>query len=302
LKSTIAPTVGEFGWIEENSTRSLRNRWKWRQRNPFQERFLARRSIHIMKATGTMTITTNMAVVMAINENPGLVIFLTKSSLSQVDDERSCVEGGSTVSMDGTPDGLSHQMLAILEKADGNGIALGSIIATLSRSSHAVLIVFLSFPLCLPVGIPVLTTTLGLTLGLVGFLMAIGREIWIPKSIAAKVIPYKRLSYFIERLLRASKRMERWFHPRMLFFAINGKMMRIHGLFIMLMGLTASVPLPLPFNNLVAALPILLLGLSLLEWDGFLAIVSYLASIPCFIYYGTLIYFSHAGFERLMGF
>ena len=193
-------------------------------------------------------------------------------------------------------------MLAILEKADGNGIALGTIIATLSRRSHAVLIVFLSFPLCLPVGIPVLSTTLGLTLGLVGFLLAIGREIWIPKSIAAKVIPHKRLSYIIERLLRASERMERWFHPRMLFFATNGKMIRIHGLFVMLMGLTAAIPLPLPFNNLVAALPILLLGLSLLERDGVLVIVSYLASIPCFLYYGALLYLGHAGFQRLMGF
>lgn len=134
------------------------------------------------------------------------------------------------------------------------------------------------------------------------FLLAIGREVWIPKFIAEKVISYKRLSYVIERLLRASGRMERWFHPRMFFFATNGKMMRVHGSFVMLMGLTAAIPLPLPFNNLVAALPILLLGLSLLERDGILVIVFYLASIPCFIYYSALIYLGHAGFERLMGF
>jgi hypothetical protein len=193
-------------------------------------------------------------------------------------------------------------MRAILEKADGNGIAMGTILATLSRCSHAVLIVFLSFPLCLPVGIPVLSTTLGLTLGLVGFLLAVGRKLWIPKSIASKVIPYKRLDYVIERLLRVSARMERWVHPRMLFCATNSKILRVHGVFILLMGLTASIPLPLPFNNLVAALPILLLGLSLLERDGVLVIVSYLASIPCIIYYGALIYLGHAGFERLIGF
>jgi hypothetical protein len=228
---------------------------------------------------------------------------LTKSSLSPVDIERRYNAGSSTVSTDSTSDdGLSHQMLAILEKANGNDIAFGTIIATLSRRSHAVLIVFLSFPLCLPVGIPVLNTTLGLTLGLVGFMLAIGREIWIPKSFAAKIVPYKRLSFVIERLLRSSKRMERWFHPRMLFFATNSKMIRIHGIFIVLMGLTASVPLPLPLNNLVAAFPVLLLAIALLERDGALAIVSYLASIPCFIYYGALIYLGHAGFQRLIGF
>jgi hypothetical protein len=255
-----------------------------------------------MKITAIMMITTNMTVIVGINENPGWEIYLTKGSLSQVDFARGCIAGSSAIPLDSKPDGLSHQMLVILEKADGNGIALGSIIAMLSQCSHAVLIVFLSFPLCVPMGIPVLSTTLGLTLGLVGFLLAIGREIWIPKSIAAKVIPYKRLVYVVERLFRVSGRMERWFQPRMLFFAANGKMMRIHGLFIMLMGLTASVPIPLPFNNLVAAFPILLLGLSLLERDGVLVIVSYLASIPCFIYYGALVYFGHSGFARLMGF
>jgi hypothetical protein len=152
------------------------------------------------------------------------------------------------------------------------------------------------------VGIPVLSTTLGLTLGLLGFLLAIGRDVWIPKFIAVKIIPHNRLSYIIKRLLQVSERMERWFHPRMLFFAANSTMIRAHGIFVMLMGLTAAIPLPLPFNNLVAALPILLLGLSLLERDGALVIVSYLASIPCFLYYGALVYLGHAGFQRLMGF
>ncbi len=139
-------------------------------------------------------------------------------------------------------------------------------------------------------------------LGVVGFLSVIGREIWIPKSIAAKIIPYSRLSPVIERLLRVSARIERWFHPRMSFFVGNGVTTRVHGCFIMLLGLVAAIPLPLPFNNLVAAFPILLLGLSLLERDGLLVIVSYLASIPFFLYYAALAFLGHAGFTRLMGF
>jgi hypothetical protein len=292
----------EFGWIGESLTRSLKNRRKQRQRDPWQEVFLPLGLILMVKVTGTMMITTNMTVITDIGENPGWEICLTNDSFAQVDVESACIAGGVAKSADSTSGGLSHQMLAVLAKADGNSIALGSIVTSLDQCSHAMLIVFLSFPLCLPVGIPVLSTTLGLTLGLIGFLLAIGRDIWIPKFIAAKVIPYRRLSYVIERLLRASKRMERWFHPRMLFIATNGKMLRIHGLFIMLMGITASVPIPIPFNNLVAALPILLLGLSLLERDGLLVIVSYMSSILCFVYYGALFYLGHAGFERLMDF
>jgi hypothetical protein len=241
-----------------------------------------------------------MGVVTAIDENPGWEICLTRNTRPQVDG-RSVVEG-STLSSNGKPDGLSCQMRTILEIANGNSISLGTIIASLSRRSHAALVVFLSFPLCVPLGIPVLSTTLGVALGLVGFLLATGREIWIPKSVAAKVISYRKLDHVVGRLLRASARIEHWFHPRMLFLATGSRMVRVHGVFIMLMGLTAAIPLPLPFNNLVAAFPILLLGFSLLERDGVLAIVSYLASIPCFVYYGALIYFGNAGLDRLMGF
>jgi hypothetical protein len=96
--------------------------------------------------------------------------------------------------------------------------------------------------------------------------------------------------------------MDRWFHPRMSLFATHKAMIRIHGIFVMLFGLVAAIPLPLPFNNLVAAFPILLLGLSLLEKDGLLAVVSYVAAIPFFLYYGALVYLGNAGFQRLMGF
>jgi hypothetical protein len=203
---------------------------------------------------------------------------------------------------DRNQNGLSGQLLGVLEKAAGNDMELGTVVATLSRQSHSVLLVFLSFPLCIPIGIPLFSTTLGLMLGLVGYLLLIDRSIWIPKSFAAKLIPYSALSRVIGKLLRVSRWAERFFHPRMPFFVKDRRMLRMHGFFVLVLGLAAAVPLPLPFNNLVAALPILLLGFSLLENDGLLVIVSYLASIPFFIYYSALIYLGHAGFERLMGF
>jgi len=220
----------------------------------------------------------------------------------QISSPQKAIAAGATVPSGDIHDGLTHRMLALLEKADGKDIELGTAISSMSGHNHALLIVFLSFPLCIPVGIPVLSTTLGLMLGLVGFLTGIGREIWIPRSISAKVIPFSRLSNVVGRLLRVSARIERWFHPRMPFFVANSAMMRIHGCFIMLLGLVAAIPLPLPFNNLVAAFPVLLLGISLLEEDGLLVIVSYLAAIPFLLYYAALVFLGCAGFARFMRF
>jgi hypothetical protein len=101
---------------------------------------------------------------------------LTKISLSQGDAEKGSIAGSSTQSANGRLDGLSHQMLAVLKKAEGTGIAWGIIISVLSQRNHAAPMVFLSFPLCFPVGIPLFSTALGLVLGLVGFLMTIRNQ------------------------------------------------------------------------------------------------------------------------------
>ena len=193
-------------------------------------------------------------------------------------------------------------MRALLEKADGKDMLFGEVLGSFSRRSHAVVMVFVSFPLCFPVGIPVLTTSFGLTLALVGLFLALGRNLWIPRRLRDKVVPYERLAHIVERLLRVAERIERWLHPRLLPLATNGPIMRVHGVFVLIMGLTAAIPIPLLGNNLVAALPTLLLGLALLERDGVLVIVSYVSSIACVLYYGALVYLGRAGFQHLMGF
>jgi len=200
----------------------------------------------------------------------------------------------------GECDTLSQQLRDLVSHAGGNDIQLGEILRFLSRRSHALLIVFMSFPLCLPVGIPVLSTTLGLTLGFVGLLLCFGGELRIPQRLAAKTIQHKRLIQVIEKLVRVACRLERFLHPRLHFFAANRHALRIHGLFIMCMGFLAAIPLPLPFNNMVAAFPLVLLGLALLQKDGLFVTISYVAAIPCFLYYGALIYFGYAGFKQLI--
>ena len=161
--------------------------------------------------------------------------------------------------------------------------------------------VFLSFPLCLPVGIPVLTTVLGLTLVFVSLSLVLGRKPWLPQVLRAKSVPHERLAHIVERLIRISRRMERWLHPRLLILVANRPVICLHGVFTIAMALLAAIPVSLPLNNMVAALPILLLGLSLLERDGALVIVSYLAAIPCILYYGGLAFLGVKGLEHLMG-
>ena len=104
-------------------------------------------------------------------------------------------------------DGLSHYMFDLLKQTGGRDIELGEIFRILSRHSHALLMVFLSFPLCLPVGIPVISTTLGLALGFIGLLLCIGGDLRVPRHLARKVVPNKRLVQITGKLLRVADRL-----------------------------------------------------------------------------------------------
>lgn len=184
---------------------------------------------------------------------------------------------------------LSHDFSALLEKANGNPMTIGAILDMLAIRGHALLLVFFSFPLCLPVGIPILTTLLGPLLAFISFFLIFGRRPWLPKRLRNRSIPYESLERLVNRLMPLAMKVEKHLHYRLLFLTEEGPVIRLHAVYMCLLSLVVSIPLPILFLNLVAALPILLLSLGMLKRDGFFVILAYVAVIPCFIMYGGLV-------------
>lgn len=197
-------------------------------------------------------------------------------------------------------DKLSHQLQQMLEKSGGHDMTFGEVINSFGRRSHAVMMVFLSFPLCSPVGIPVLTTSLGVALSLICLFLALNRPPWMPRRIRDKIIPHDRLVHITERLLKMTQKVEHLLHPRLLKLASDGPIVRVHGAYAMVLALMAAMPLTLPLNNMIPALPVLLIGLALLERDGLLILIAYAASIGSFIYFGGLFLVIRELIERLL--
>lgn len=197
--------------------------------------------------------------------------------------------------------GLSAEIRELLQHRDGSGMTYEAILQALPRGSHSLLLIILSFPLCFPVGIPVLTTTLGLILAMVGLFLFLGRAPWLPRVLRRRVVPYDRLEHITRRLLRVTLAAERLLHPRLLALVDNGHAVRIHGLYVMALALIAAIPIPLPLGNLVAAFPILLMGLGLAERDGIFILASYLAGLPCAIYYAGVGILGFEGIQQLLG-
>jgi hypothetical protein len=89
----------------------------------------------------------------------------------------------------------------------------------------------------------------------------------------------RRLAQIMEVLLR----------PRMLFLATNPTMQRIEGLCILFCGLLLSLPLPIPFSNMLPAMTVIVFACSTLGKDGFF----YIGGICCFAI--TVVFFAVIG-------
>jgi len=198
------------------------------------------------------------------------------------------------------PPHLSDDIRGLLDKADGNAITLGEILASFPTRSHALLFVFFGVPLSSPIGIPVFTTVLGPTLALVSVFLLLGRKPWLPPFLRHREVSADTLAKVGERLLRVSLRVEKLLKPRLVFMGTVPPLSRLHGAFALVMSLTAALPITIPFGNTVAALPIVLLGLGLLERDGLFILLAYLGAIPCIAFYATLLFLGGKGVEQLI--
>ncbi len=190
---------------------------------------------------------------------------------------------------------LSVEIRALLAKADGQAMAFGTILRSFPRRTHAMLLVFLSFPMCLPITIP-----LGPVVAFVAAFLFIGKPPWIPKRLRERRIPYARLESVCTRLLRTLGRLERLLHPRIEVLSGNTHVIRIHAATIFLLSLLVLIPLPVLFANMMAAIPIFLIALGLLERDGYFIVAGYASISLTVAFYGGLALLGKEGFEQIM--
>lgn len=190
---------------------------------------------------------------------------------------------------------LSEEIRVLLKRADGKPMAFGTILNSFPRRTHAMLLVFLSFPMCLPITIP-----LGAFVAFVAMFLFIGRPPWIPRRLREKQIPYARLESVSNRLLRTLARLERLLHPRLEVLSGNVVAVRMHAIVVFTLALIVVLPMPIFFANMVAAVPIFLIALGLLERDGYCIIAGYVAISITVAYYGGLAVLGREGFEHLL--
>ncbi len=162
---------------------------------------------------------------------------------------------------------LSHDLEILLESADGKDISLADVERVLHGRGFTVLILVITLPFTLPIVPLGLSVPFGAAIALLGVRMMFGYRPWLPEFILNKKIPHAFLVQTLKLGIRWSKRMERVIQPRMRFMEWPGFSVLIGG-GIVLGGLIMSLPLPLPFSNMLPAIATVLLILGNMERDG----------------------------------
>lgn len=195
---------------------------------------------------------------------------------------------------------LSFALHDLAARAPDGGLHMSDLFETLAGRGHAALLVVLSFPFCLPVPLPGLSVVFGLVLGFVGLRIAFARRPWLPRWILERPLRREILIGLANRLAAFEKRTSRMLRPRIVFLCRDVRMHRVSGILIALMGTLLALPLPIPFTNIPAALPVLLLGLGLLEDDGLFVIFGYAASFFALGIFVALFWFGGVGLDHII--
>lgn len=169
---------------------------------------------------------------------------------------------------------LSDMLADIADEVDG-GVTVGEIVEHLGRRAFGALLFVFSAPNWLPLP-PGSSTFLGAPLVLFSPQLMIGvHSPWMPGFLARRRIPGRTLGAAFRRIIPWLKKVERLSRPRLTFlFGPVGD--RLIGLVCFLLALVLLLPIPL--GNMAPAAAIALLGLGMVQRDGVLAILGYLAA------------------------
>lgn len=164
-------------------------------------------------------------------------------------------------------------------------IRLGEILKILSTKGYAAIFIIASFPFCTPLFIPGFSTPFGIILAFLGLRLALNKKPWWPKWFQDKKLSSDRVNAMIVRFLKIFKPMQKFTYPRLVVFTQATPFLRLSGGIIFIVAILLTLPLILPLSNVFAALPILFIGLGLLEDDGLLILISYILTIFCLLYF-----------------
>lgn len=170
-------------------------------------------------------------------------------------------------------------------------VTVRGLMAAIGEQGLLIVCVFLSIPFLFPVAIPGTSTVFGLLIGLIGFGVMANRLPWLPARLLDHPLQSKHVTPVLTKGAEWARRFERLIRPRWLLLTHGPTVNRFNGLMLIVAAASLLAPLPMiPFSNTIPALGIALLALGMVERDGGLILVGYLASVLGAVYVGGILW------------
>lgn len=189
---------------------------------------------------------------------------------------------------------LSVAIEALATRESTDVLRLRDLFESLTGRGHAASLVVLS----LASPIPAVGLALGLLLSFIGLRIAFGHRPWLPRWMLEKPIRRETLLTLARRLARFELRTHKMLRPRLVALCRDPNLHRVNGILVAVLGVL--VTLPIPFTNILAAVPILLIGLGMLEDDGVFVLFGYAAAFFVFGLFAAVFWVGKAGIDQLI--
>ncbi len=161
---------------------------------------------------------------------------------------------------------------------DGLPVTIQTILDRVSVKSFGILLAILAIPSAVPVPAPGYSMPGGIALLILGFQLVRQREYpWLPDRVLRREVRVGQRPRLIRTMVFFLRVFEIFIRPRLSFMFSNHLCYRGLGVVVMLCGLSMCIPVPL--TNTAPAFGVFLIGLGMLEEDGFLSGLGALAGV-----------------------
>jgi hypothetical protein len=160
----------------------------------------------------------------------------------------------------------------LVKKAPAEHVTLAWLMDRLRARSFGIVMLLLALVSLVPGA----SAFIGILLAVPAYQMIVARRHpALPRFIAERAIPTRRIARLIDRAVPLLRFMERFIRPRWGTPFETTK--RVVGVILLLLGVTLVAPIP--FSNIIPALAIALVAFAYLEEDGLLLLIALVASL-----------------------
>ncbi len=174
-------------------------------------------------------------------------------------------------------DGTQHFSGALLSLAGAGHaerIRLLTITEFLGSGTIGSLLIFFALPMVLPIPAPGISVLFGVPLILISAQLLFGRRsLWLPRWLANRTISRSNLEAYVRRALPTVRRFEKLVQPR---FSNLTRGISLRAVGTMCLMLALIIALPIPLGHLIPGAAISVIGLGLIERDGFAVLAGFL--------------------------